>query len=200
VTTDTLAPQIQLDVPPDFHEVPLDAAVEDRVAGRTDLLNSLGLADPEQREGLGLYLEALARSLRDGPVAGTAFCAVELAGRPSTATLTVATTPCPGNDQLVVVAGIAEVLRAHGGYQSVQIERLGSHHGVVAVTDSAPAGPEQRQIMIAVPLPNQALAVLLTLATPHADDFATYSRVAREVAASARVVRSSPGAAGALLT
>ena len=56
-------PELALDIPPDFHEVPLETAIEDRVAAQSALLEDMGLRDTEQREGLGLYLEAIARTL-----------------------------------------------------------------------------------------------------------------------------------------
>lgn len=191
MTAATLTELVHLDVPHDFHEVPLDAAVEDRVAARTDVLDDLGLDDPEQREGLGLYFEALAHALRDGPVAGTAFCAVELDGKPSTATLTVATQPSTTRDPLVALAGVAEVLRTQAKHDSVSIERLGAQHGVVALGADESAGPGMRQVTIAVPVRGEPLLVWVTIATPCVDDFGTYARVAREVAASVRVVRGS---------
>ncbi len=189
MTATTVHELVQLDVPPDFHEVPLDAAVEDRVAARTDVLDVLGLDDPEQREGVGLYLEALAHALRDGPVAGTAFCAVELDGKPSTATLTVATRAHTTGDPLVTLAGLAEALRREAVHAAVTIERLGAQHGVVALRGNEPSGLSE--VTIAVPLSAAPLVVWVTLATPCVDDFGTYARVARDVAASARVVRGS---------
>lgn len=191
MTAATLVELVQLDVPPDFHEVPLDAAVEDRVAARTDVLDGLRIDDPEQREGLVLYLEALAHALRDGPVAGTAFCAVQLDGKPSTATLTVATQPSTARDPLVALAGLAEVMRTQARHESVTIERLGAQHAVVALDAADPPGGGTRQVTIAVPLRGESLIVWVTLATPCVDDFPTYARVARDVAASARVVRGS---------
>jgi hypothetical protein len=193
VSTVTLAPSVRLDIPPDFHEIPLDAAVEDRVAARTAVLDDLGLRDPEQREGLGLYFEAMARALRGGPVVGTAFCAVEIDGRPSTATLTVGTQPGPAADPLVAVLGVAEVVRTRGQHDSVAIERIGPHHAVVATGALATEGPQLRTVTIATPLPSDRVVLLITLATPCADDFATYARVARQVAASARLVHRDSG-------
>ena len=193
MTSVLLAPSVHLDIPPDFHEIPLDAAVEDRVAARTAVLDDLRLADAEQREGLGLYFEALARALAHGPVVGTAFCAVEINGKPSTATLTVATQTGAPSDPLVASLGLAEVMRRVGRHDSVAIERLGSHHAVVATGSLRTGGDELRTVTIATPLPGDRLVVLVTLATPCLDDFPLYTRVARQVAASARVVRPDAG-------
>jgi hypothetical protein len=73
-------------MPPDFHEVPLEPAREDRAAAQVALVEALGLPERTQREGVALFVEALARSLADGPVLGASFCAVRLRGTPSTAT------------------------------------------------------------------------------------------------------------------
>jgi len=194
VSTVLLAPSVHLDIPADFHEIPLDAAVEDRVAARTAVLDDLGLADSGQREGLGLYFEALARSLGHGPVVGTAFCAVEIDGKPSTATLTVATQVGAPPDPLVATVGLVEVLRRAGRHDSVTIERLRSHSAVVATGTLATEGGGLRTVTIATPLLADRLVVLITLATPCHEDFPLYSRVARDVAASARVVRPDAGA------
>ena len=193
MTSVLLAPSVHLDIPPDFHEIPLDAAVEDRVAARTAVLDDLGLADVEQREGLGLYFEALARALSHGPVVGTAFCAVEIDGKPSTATLTVATQTRAPTDPLVASLGLAEVLRRAGRHDSVAIERLGSHHAVVATGSLSTDSGRLRMITIATALPTDRLVVLVMLATPCHGDFPLYTRVARDVAASARVVRPEAG-------
>jgi hypothetical protein len=181
-------PEIALDIPPDFHEVPLETAIEDRVAAQTALLEGMGLHDSQQREGLGLYLEAIARTLAGGPVVGTAFCAVEMDGRPSTATLTVATRMTSTTDPLVMVAGTAEALRRTGDYESVRIEHAGAHNAVFASERGGAEGLVLHQTTAVVPVPGHALAVLITVATPSEDDVATYDRVVRSVAGSLRIV------------
>jgi len=183
-------PEIALDIPPDFHEVPLEAAIEDRVAAQNALIEDIGLHDTEQREGLGLYLEAIARTLAGGPVVGTAFCAVEMDGRPSTATLTVATQSTSTTDPLIVVAGTAEAMRRTGRYTRVGVEVAGSHRAVFASGAAGAEGLELQQTTAVVPVPGHALTVLVTIATPSRDDIATYERVVRSIAASLRVVTS----------
>jgi hypothetical protein len=183
-------PEIALDIPPDFHEVPLEAAIEDRVAAQNALLENMGLHDTEQREGLGLYLEAIARTLAGGPVVGTAFCAVEMDGRPSTATLTVATQSTSTTDPLIIVAGTAEAMRRSGGYGRVGVEAAGSHRAVFASGSTGTEGLPLHQTTAVVPVPAHALVVLITIATPSRDDVATYERVVRSIAESLRVVTS----------
>jgi hypothetical protein len=183
-------PEIALDIPPDFHEVPLEAAIEDRVAAQSALLEDMGLRDTEQREGLGLYLEAIARTLAGGPIVGTAFCAVEMDGRPSTATLTVATQSTSTTDPLVVVAGTAEAMRRTGGYTRVGVEAAGSHRAVFASGTTGTEGLELHQTNAVVPVPGHSMTVLITIATPSRDDVTTYERVVRSIAGSLRVVAS----------
>jgi hypothetical protein len=183
-------PEIALDIPPDFHEVPLESAIEDRVAAQSALLEDIGLRDIEQREGLGLYLEAIARTLAGGPVVGTAFCAVEMDGRPSTATLTVATRTTSTTDPLVMLAGTAEALRRTGDYSTVTIEHAGAHNAVFASGQGGAEGLTLHQTTAVVPVPGHAMAVLITIATPGAGDVATYERVVRSVAGSLRIVTS----------
>jgi hypothetical protein len=190
-STEESVPEIALDIPPDFHEVPLETAIEDRVAAQSALLENIGLRSSEQREGLGLYLEAIARTLAGGPIVGTAFCAVEMDGRPSTATLTVATQPTSTPDPLVVVAGTAESLRRTGSYGRVGIERVGSHRAVLASGTAGAEGLRLHQTTAVVPVPSHPLAVLVTIATPSEDDVATYERVIRSIAGSLRVVTST---------
>jgi hypothetical protein len=189
--TSEAVPEIALDIPPDFHEVPLESAIEDRVAAQSALLEDIGLRSSEQREGLGLYLEAIARTLAGGPVVGTAFCAVEMDGRPSTATLTVATQPTSTPDPLVVVAGTAESLRRTGDYGDVRIERAGPHQAVFANGKTGDEGLRLHQTTAVVPVPSHPLAVLVTIATPSEGDLAIYERVIRSIAGSLRVVSST---------
>src|SRR3954451_21026512 len=102
------APVIRLDVPPDFHQIPLDPQVESRTAAQLKVISALGLSSPGQREAISLYLEALSIRLASGDVAGTAFCAVQLAGRPSSATLTVAVHETHTGDASLTALGAAE--------------------------------------------------------------------------------------------
>ncbi|MDQ3629558.1 MAG: hypothetical protein M3419_12260 [Actinomycetota bacterium] len=195
--TDTVAPAqgIILDIPPDFHEVPLDLAVEDRVAARIALLDQLGLTDSTRREGFALFLEAVSRAVGDGPVVATSFCAVQLAGRPSTATLTVATQASVSADPLVSVYGVAETLIRRGAHRSVRVDRAGPHPVVLARSQvrgdpSVDAGPEARhEVTVVVPVPGLPLLALLAI-TSTAADLGTYTDVVRAVAASLRVASS----------
>ncbi|MGH3425434.1 MAG: hypothetical protein ACRDO8_11925 [Nocardioidaceae bacterium] len=174
---------IDLDLPPDFHEVPFGPSVEDRVFGQSQILDRLHIADPAHREGLGWYLEALSRGVSEGAVAGTAFCAVRLDGAPSTATITVATHPAASDDPLVFVLGACRTFRDSGRYEAVQHERLGRTLAAVASGATANA----RNLTIAVPVPGHRTGVVLMLSTTDTAHTVVYEQVARDAAASVRV-------------
>ncbi len=187
MTTTDASTRIDLDLPSDFHEVPLDAAVEDRVAAQRELIDALDV-DTSSREGLGWLLEALAGMTRTSHVSGTAFCAVTLDGSPSAATLTVATQAMPSDDPLVFAQGTYESMRASGDHDSVRLQRLGSVTGVVARRELDIDGRHSRQVTAVVPVPGHGLGVYVTVATDdlaHAD---VYERVAVGAASSVRVV------------
>lgn len=187
MTTTDSSVRIDLDLPPDFHEVPLDVTVEDRVAAQHELLDALDVDDTRRREGLGWFLEALARMTRGGHVSGTAFCAVELDGAPSTATLTVATQGMPSDDPLVFAQGTYESMRARGDYDSVRLTRLGAVTGVVAVRELDVDERRSRQVTAVVPVPGHRIGVYVTVATDDLEHADVYERVATEAAGSVRV-------------
>lgn len=174
---------VDLDLPSDFHEVPSAASVEDRVFGQSEILDSLQVVDPRQREGLGWYLEALSRGMDEAAVAGTAFCAVRLDEAPSTATITVALHPAPSDDPLVFVLGTCRTFRASGRYDTVQHERLGRSLAAVGAGSSGAA----RHLTIALPVPGHRVGVVVMLSTTDTAHAATYEQVAREAAGTIRV-------------
>lgn len=177
-----------LDVPPDFHQVPLDDAVEDRVAARSALIESLGLADARQREGLELYVEALAGHVHRSRVAASAFCLVELDGAPSTATLTVAMHPAGSSaDPTVLLLGVAEALRREGDYTHVAVEEVDGRAVVVASGERGAGAGRQRELTVAVPLPANQQVVMVALASPDLAHWDVYERLVRQVAASVRL-------------
>lgn len=188
--TTTSPVRIDLDLPPDFHEVPLDAAVEDRVAAQRELIEALDIDDAQSREGIGWFLEALARMTQGSHVAGTAFCAVELDGVPSAATLTIATQEMPSDDPLVFAQGTYQSMRAASAYDTVQIERLGGVTGVVARREVDIGGNRSHQVTAVVPVAGHRVGVYVTVATDDLDHTEVYERVAIDAAASVRVAPS----------
>ena len=198
-----LTGSLVLDVPPDFHQLPVDDAIEDRMVAQRALVDAMGVSDARRREGLGLYVETLARHVRDSRVAASAFCLVELDGAPSTATLTVAlhaagsragSLAASATDPTVLVLGTAEVLRRDGGYGHVGIERISGRSLVVATADRAdPDGSARhREVTVAVPLAEQGRIALVAMASPDRVHWATYERLARQVAGSVRVSTTEP--------
>jgi len=193
------APVIVLDVPPDFHQVPLEAETEARTASQLQVLEAMGLSDSGQREALSLYLEALAIRLSRGRVLGTAFCAVSIEGHPSTATLTVALHPTGTADKGLAVMGAAEAMRREGRYSSVEIRELGLQPAVTAVAErpslpgdatSGDVGATLREMSVLVPVPGHQQAAMMTLSTPCLEDWAIYETLLLDIARSLQVQRT----------
>ncbi len=195
------APVIVLDVPPDFHEVPLESDVRSRTSAQIDLLDQMRLEDRAQREALSLYLEALAVRLASGSVVGTAFCAVQLDGHPSTATLTVALQPTGTADRGLAALGAAEAMRREGRYQSVELRELGTQLTVMAVAErpavpgddpSVPAGATLRELSAFVPVSGFECAAMVTLSTPCLEDWGTYIDVVSDICRTMQIQSTHP--------
>lgn len=174
---------VEIDLPPDFHEVPVEPSVEDRVAGQAHILDRLHIDDVAQREGVGWYLEALSRSVRLGNVAGTAFCAVRLDGSPSTATLTAAVNDAASDDPLVFALGTAAVLRRSGRFSAVEQESVS---GVPTTIATGGAGGV-RYVTVVAPLVGRQSSVIVSLSTTDTAHVAVYERIVRDVVRSVRV-------------
>jgi len=197
------APRVVVEVPPEFHQVPLERQTEARTASQLQVLDAMGLTEPGQREALSLYLEGLAVRLTTTSLGGSAFCAVRLDGRPSTATLTVALQPIRTTDRGLAVLGAAESLRREGRYTDVAVVRLGSRAVVTARSErsltpgsGAAPGAVQREMLAFAPLPGHEFAALLTLATPCLADWDVYADVLLDVIRSVRVERPEPSLLG----
>ncbi len=195
------APALVFDVPPDFHQVPLERGTEERTASQLQVLADMGLSDTGQREALSLYLEALAVRLAKGNVVGTAFCAVQLDGRPSTATLTMAVHPTHTADRGLAVMGAAEAMRREGRSASVEITDLGQHPAVTAVAERAAVpgdavsgeeGAALREMWVLVPVPGHEQAVMVTLSTPCLEDWDVYTNLVLDICRSLRVQPTHP--------
>lgn len=182
---------VTMEVPTDFHEVPLDDAVEDRVAAQAALVGAMCLADPRQREGVELYVESLARHVRAGRVGAAAFCLVDIDGTPSTATLTVALHPAGTADPTVSVLGVVESLRRTQAYDEVRVDRVGGRPAVVATAvhpgDGDAPRTGEREVVLGVPVPGHDQVALLCVTSPDRDRWPLYERLARDVAASVRL-------------
>lgn len=187
---------VALDIPADFHEVPLDAETPQRTAAQMQVLDDMELADQRQREALSLYLEALAIRLSRSQVAGTAFCAVQIAGRPSTATLTVGVVPTHTTHQGLAVMGAAEVMRREQRYAAVEILELGQLPAVTARLErpslpgdvaTGDVGATLRELSAFVPVPGQDRAAMVTLSTPCLEDWDVYVGAVLNICRTVRV-------------
>jgi hypothetical protein len=197
------APRVVVEVPPDFHQVPLEQQTEARTASQLQVLDEMGLTESDQREALSLYLEGLAVRLTTASLGGSAFCAVQLDGRPSTATLTMALQPTRTIDRGLAVLGAAESMRRAARYPSVAVVQLGGQAVVTAVTErslsqgsGAVPGAVLREMLAFVPVPGHEFAALLTLATPCLDDWDVYADVLLDICRSVQVERPEPSLLG----
>ncbi len=193
------APRVVVEVPPDFHQVPLEQQTEARTASQLQVLDEMGLTESDQREALSLYLEGLAVRLTTASLGGSAFCAVQLDGRPSTATLTMALQPTRTIDGGLAVLGAAESMHREGRYTDVAVVRLGSRAVVTARSErslspgsGAVPGAVLREMLAFVPVPGHEFAALLTLATPCLADWDVYADVLLDICRSVRVERPEP--------
>jgi len=193
---------IRLDIPPDFHQVPLDRRVESRTAAQLEVIRALGLSSPAQREAISLYLEALSIRLAASNVVGTAFCAVRLAGRPSSATLTVAVPETHTGDAGLAALGAAEAMRREGSHDQVEIGSIAGRPIVSAVVQRAvragdvptgQPGSTVQEISVLVPIAGQTTAVMLTLSTPSLGDTETYRALVLDIARSVRTDHERAG-------
>jgi hypothetical protein len=195
------APVVVLDVPPEFHEIPLDSDLRARTEAQLDVVDAMALDDPGQREALSLYLESLAIRLRSGDVGGTAFCAVRINGHPSTATLTVAVQPTGTPDRGVAVLGAAEAMRREQRYRTVELRPVGGRYAVFAESErsagrsddpSAPDSATIRELSVYLPVPDHEIAAMMTLSTPCLDDWGTYHSLIRDLCRTLRVESTQP--------
>lgn len=195
------APTVVLDVPSDFHQVPMEPDTRSRTEAQLDLVADLGLRDAAQREAVSLYLEALAGRLRAGQasnaVSGAAFCAVELDGRPSTATLSVAIQHTGTDDSGLAVLGAAEAMRRSDRYDTTDVVSIAGRPAVRAVaqrsrteTSSGPGPDTVREVSMLVPIPGHRHAAMITLSTPSLEHWTTYLRLVDQICASVRLARS----------
>ncbi len=197
------APRVVVEVPPDFHQVPLEQQTEARTASQLQVLDEMGLTESDQREALSLYLEGLAVRLTTASLGGSAFCAVQLDGRPSTATLTMALQPTRTIDRGLAVLGAAESMRRAARYPSVAVVQLGGQAVVTAVTErslsqgsGAVPGAVLREMLAFVPVPGHEFTALLTLATPCLADWDVYAEVLLDICRSVQVERPEPSLLG----
>lgn len=192
------AATLELDVPADFHEVPLAAQTENRVAAQLQVLEDLGLDDPAQREAVSLYLEALTARLGTDNVVGSAFCVVQIDGHPSTASLSVALQPTRTPDAGLAVLAAAETLHREGRHIRIEVVTLARQPAVVAMAERAePAAGDSgrpraaegvRELSVLVPVPDHQQAVIVTLSTPCLQDWDVYERLTLDIARSLKVL------------
>jgi hypothetical protein len=184
-------PGVALTLPPDFHEVPLDPSLEQRVAAQSRLLDRLPGAAGGRRELVALFLEAMARHLGSVGVVGAAFCAVRIGERASTATLTVGFHETATTDQTLALGGPGAVLRGLVG--AVETTAYAGHPALTwSVERPLADGIVIREVQVLVPAPDAPVSALISLATPTQQDWEVYRQVMHDVCTSLRFDPCSP--------
>jgi hypothetical protein len=175
---------VALTLPADFHEVPLDQDLEQRVAAQSRLLDRL-LAAGGRRELLALVLEAMARHLGSAGIAGAACCAVRIGEHASTATLTVGFHETATTDRTLALLGAAAMLR--GSVGAVETTAYAGHPALTWALERPLAdGIVIREVQVLVPSPDVPVGVLVSLATPMPQDWGVYQQVMHAVCTSLR--------------
>lgn len=203
-------PGVRLTLPADFHLLPLDSDLADRVAAQSALLDALPMAGGDRRELVALYLEALATELRSVDVAGAAFCAVRIGDHPSTATLTVGFHETATTDRTLALLGTVATLRGSAeasgvettAYAGQPAARWSSERAVHEPDEGGNAPVTMKELHVLVQAPDVPVAVLITMATPVEQDWDLYADVLHEICFSLRfdpAVAPEQGAAGQVL-
>ncbi|MPZ61666.1 MAG: hypothetical protein GEU93_10300 [Propionibacteriales bacterium] len=181
-------PGVSLKLPSDFHLLPLDPDLANRVAAQSELLDALPLAGGDRRELVALYVEALATRLRDADVAGAAFCAVRIDDHASTATLTVGYHSTATTDRTLALLGTVATLRGSEDMTSVETTTYAGHPAATWIAERVLPGSDGgaddlvlRELQVLVQAPEEPVAVLITLATPNLEDWPIYRDVVRSI-------------------
>lgn len=184
-------PGVTLSLPPDFHLLPLDSDLADRVAAQSVLLDALPMAGADRRELVALYLEALATQLRAVDIAGAAFCAVRVDDHASTATLSVGFHETATTDRTLALLGAVATLRGSAAAAGVETTSYAGQPAArwtserpMATGDDEPV--VMRELQVLVQAPDVPVAVLITLATPTLQDWDLYTRVLADICATLR--------------
>ncbi|MFI1963520.1 hypothetical protein ACH429_05165 [Streptomyces pathocidini] len=182
-------------IPPFFHEIPVDVEDADAAAERLyDVVKEV-LAHGTEDEQLRMFLiyATLVGELRDAGAVYAGFCAMDMGGRPSTATVAVYRIPLQGitADQ-VLAETYAGLRRAHPD-DDIQVSDLPCGKGVVRIggapftlaAEVSPTGEPvevpRGQIQVYVPLPNDADLLVFELSTPSMEDWDFYSEIFAEI-------------------
>lgn len=182
-------PGVTLTLPTDFHLLPLERDLADRMAAQSALLDALPMAGADRRELVALYLEALATELRSVDIAGAAFCAVRVDDHASTATLSVGFHETATTDRTLALLGSVATLR--GAHDTTGVETT-SYAGQPAARWTAErlvgAGEPVliRELQVLVQAPDVPVAVLITLATPTLPDWDLYTGVLHDICGTLR--------------
>lgn len=178
-------------VPPFFHELPVDTEDTDEAVQRLfDLVKTfLGHASEyEQMKMYVMYAHILEQLVEAGAVyAGVG--AIDMDGRPSTATIAVYRTQIPDTTAEEMLTDLSTGLAQAHPDDDIRIVELASGKAVVRIGDApfllppdfSPTGEPievpRGQIQVFVPLPNNFELLTFELSTPSMEDWDYYSEL-----------------------
>ncbi|MER5783358.1 hypothetical protein ABT104_16795 [Streptomyces mobaraensis] len=177
--------------PPFFHPLPLDAEGPDEAADRLHALAEelLPTATDEERARLCLAYGSLLGDLAAAGAEYAGFCALEMDGRPSTASLALYRMPMEEIPPSEFCAATEYALRSAYPEDDVRIVDLPCGQAVVRIGDETfqvppgvSGGAEPLEmlrglIQVYVPLPSGVESVVLELGTPAMEDWDFYSEL-----------------------
>ncbi len=185
-------PYFTFDIPPNFHELPLAAAPEDREEQLRAFVDEVqkSQGSTEQRQAAVGMLADLMDQLADQDVVHASFATAAVEDHPSAASLTVAVHSLDYGDPHVAVDGIAAIQAARDlEGREVQTLRLPcgpaasvvAEHRLPVPAEASPTGEdvavEVGQFQVYVPVPGQRSMLVLTLDTPSLPDWEVYAHV-----------------------
>ncbi|MBA4864452.1 hypothetical protein H1V43_24480 [Streptomyces sp. PSKA54] len=182
-------------IPPFFHELPVDTDDADEAAERLyeTVKKVLASGTDDERVRMFVTYAAIVGELRDAGAVYAGFCAMDMGGRPSTASIAVYRTPLQNITAEDVLSEALTALQRAYPDDDVRISALpcgkGEARAVVRIGDApftlapeaSPTGQPlevpRGQIQVYVPLPNDADMLVFELSTPCMEDWDFYSEL-----------------------
>ncbi len=182
-------------VPPFFHELPVDTDDVDEAGERLyeTVQEVLPGGTDDERFRMFVTYASIVGELRDAGAVYAGFCAMDMGGRPSTASVAVYRTPLQNITAEDVLAEASTALQRAYPDDDVRISALpcgkGEARAVVRIGDApftlapevSPTGQPlevpRGQIQVYIPLPNDADMLVFELSTPCMEDWDFYSEL-----------------------
>ncbi|AZQ40730.1 hypothetical protein EJ357_33810 [Streptomyces cyaneochromogenes] len=178
-------------VPPFFHELPVDTEDTDEAAQRLfDLVQTfLGHASEYEQMRMYVIYAHILEQLVDAGAVYAGIGAIDMDGRPSTATISVYRTQIPDTTAEDMLSDLSTGLAQAHPDDDIRIVELASGKAVVRIGEApfvlspevSPSGEpievSRGQIQAFVPLPNNFELLTFELSTPSMEDWDYYSEL-----------------------